>query len=240
MNTADHITQPEWELIDAFLMNNLSLEQLNIFKEKSSTDPLWNEKINTVNLFKKGIGEAVLTEKMNAFHTQITAKNKPGFTSIFFNTKTYWVAAACILLMVAFGIFLLKNNKYERAYAHHYQPDSGLITAMGVSNHYTFDEAMVQYKNKKYQKALSMWLPLLQQHPSNDSLLYFTAAAYQNLENYPKAAANYLQVLKQHNSVFYKDASWYLGLIYIKNKQVQKAKPLLLQSGRSNALDALP
>ena len=240
MKIAENITPEELDLIDAFLMEQETPVQKTAFAEKREADVDWENKINTIRLLKAGISQAALKQKLESFHkdikpaslVQAPVKRMPQLKKIF------WVAASVIFIL-AIGFFILKNDKFENAYASYYKPDPGLITVMGIADNYNFEEGMVQYKNEKYTKALELWSEPLKQNPQSDTLLYFTAAAYQALGQTEKATDNYLKVLKQTNSNFYKDAAWFQGLIYLENKEIEKAKPLLLLSGRQEAAELL-
>ena len=240
MKIADNITTEELDLIDAFLSAQETPEQKIVFAEKMEKEIDWKDKINTVRLLKAGISEAAIKQKLENFHEEIDAP-KENKTAVKKMHKSYsvWWAAASVAAIFLIGFFFFKNDKYENAYTKFYKADPGLITVMGIADNYNFEEGMVQYKNAKYQKALELWSDPLKTNAQNDTLLYFTASAHQALKEKDKATENYLKVLKQTNSAFYKDASWYLGLIYLENKETEKAKPLLLQSERPEATDLL-
>ena len=240
MKIAENITPEELELIDAFLMEQQTAVQKDAFAERKQSDIEWENKINTIRLLKAGISEAAFKQKIENFHKEV----KPVVHRIapvkrMYNFKKVFFAAASLVFIMLIGFFVFKNNKYEKAYANFYKPDPGLITVMGIADNYNFEEGMVQYKNGKYTNALDLWSEPLKTNPQNDTILYFTASAYQALQQPEKATENYLKVLQQSNSAFYKDASWYLGLIYLENKEKEKAEPLLLQSGREQATDLL-
>ena len=240
MKIAEKITPEELELIDAFLLEQESPMQKIAFAEKMQNDLDWENKINTIRLLKAGISEAAIKETLEKFHKEVkpaTHHHAPvkGINSF----KKILFAAASVVLIISIGFFVFKKDKYENAYAKYYKPDPGLITVMGIANNYAFEEGMVQYKNEKYEKALSFWNEPLKANLKSDTLLYFTASAYQALQQTEKAKNNYLKVLEYTSSAFYKDASWYLGLIYLENKEKEKAKMLLQQSGRAEVAELL-
>ena len=240
MKIAENITSEELELIDAFLMEQETPVQKIAFAKKIEADVDWENKIDTIRLLKAGISEVALKQKLEHFHKEIKPAILPQASVKRMNTlKVFFWAAASIIFILAIGFFIFKNDKFENAYANYYKPDPGLITVMGIADDYDFEEGMVQYKNGKYAKALELWRAPLEANKQSDTLLYFTASAYQALKETDKATANYLKVLEQPNSAFYKDASWYLGLIYLENKNLDKAKPLLQQAERDETAELL-
>lgn len=240
MKIAENITQEELELIDAFLRGQETPVQKNALAEKKLTDIEWDNKINTVRLLKAGISEAAFKQKLESFHKDVKPEQQHTTpVKKMYNFKKLFLAAASVILILLIGFLIFKKDKFENTYVKFYKADAGLITVMGIADNYNFEEGMVQYKNAKYAKALELWNIPLQTNPQSDTLLYFTASAYQALKQTDKASENYLKVLQQTNSAFYKDAAWYLGLIYLENKEIEKAEPLLLQSGREEAADLL-
>ena len=108
-------------------------------------------------------------------------------------------------------------------YAKYYIQDAGLMTAMGVSENYNFDKAMIDYKTGDYEKAIDAWQKLLLTNPANDTLHYFIGSAYMALDRPARALMNFEWVLKSANSNFKTDAYWYAGLALLKQGELEKA-----------------
>jgi tetratricopeptide (TPR) repeat protein len=182
------------------------------------------EKVQAVRLTILGINESVLTGKLNEYHQAVKPSQPVGGRIVRFSGK--WAFAAAAVLLVCLGgwwaIRTLSTN--QRLYSKYYQPDPGLMTLMSSgTNNYTFEKAMVEYKNGEYDKALKAWSTLLSKRPHNDTLIYFIGAASQAKAD-KTAAIEYLQrVAADSNSVFQKDACWYLGLAYLSIGEKDKA-----------------
>ncbi len=110
---------------------------------------------------------------------------------------------------------------------------------MGNSTDYDFEKAMVEYKNGEYEKAFTAWNILLKQRPENDTLIYFTGVAAQAQEKDSIAINRLQQVVNNSKSTFYKDANWYLGLLYLKQGEPQKAISYIQQSGYPKSKDLI-
>mgnify|MGYP000542504601 FL=1 len=124
--------------------------------------------------------------------------------------------AASIAILIGGFWFFNKPKSNEALFNKYYIEDRGLETNMGESDNYTFDDAMVDYKQKKYNLAIGKWNILLKNKPENDTLNYFLGVAHLANKN-ENEAINYLkEVTKATESEFLNEAYFYLGLSYLK------------------------
>ena len=106
------------------------------------------------------------------------------------------------------------------------------MSAMGVSDNYLFNKAMLDYKTGNYKKAINEWSKLSISIRPNDTLKYFLGAA-QQADGNSAAALLLLQTMAADvANPFYKDACWYTALALLKQGNVNEAIPYLEQSGR--------
>ena len=150
--------------------------------------------------------------------------------------RVWLVAVSCIALL-GLGYWWLMGNesKYEKMYASYYKPDPGLPTTMSVANNYQFDKGMVAYKAGDYREAADIWLGLSQSMPGNDSLFYFLGVAELALQH-PDQALKWLQPLaNEPQKPFSKEASWYAGLLLLKNEKPAEAAVFIRRSGHPNS-----
>ncbi|MEJ0105290.1 MAG: hypothetical protein WDO19_23230 [Bacteroidota bacterium] len=117
-----------------------------------------------------------------------------------------FMAAASILVILSLTLWwvLQRRNSNERIYSAYYKPDPGLATAMGNSTSYSFEKAMVEYKNGSYDKSLEAWTALLKEKPGNDTLIYFIGAAYQAKKNKEHAIENLKIIATKPKALFIK------------------------------------
>lgn len=226
-----NITDEELQQIERFVQLEMEASEATAFSDKMLADKDLRAKVEEVKLMLLAIGEANLQEQLPDFHkTIIAANDKPTGSRTW---SVNWKIAASVLFIFALGAWWLYTGSSEqRLYSKYYSPDAGLMTAMSaVNENYEFDKAMVEYKSGAYDKALAAWQKLLIENPGNDTLHYFIGCAWQAKENYTEAK-NYLQsVANNTGSAFYKDACWYLGLIYSRRGDKEKAIYYLQLSG---------
>ncbi len=226
-----HISQQDFELIDRFLNKNLNKIEIANFEKRLLSDKTFNQNYKEQKLLSNAIEEQVLSNKLNHFHEKATSKvvsinNSP-------SSKYRKLAiAASIAIIIGLGGFWFYNQptSNQKVFATYFKPDPGLATTMGTTTEYKFLDAMVDYKQGNYEKAIKKWEPLSKNNPTNDSINYFMGVA--NLANNDaNSAIKYLiPVSKNEVSVFNKEANFYLGLAYLKIDNVELAKKYIIFS----------
>lgn len=233
------ITAEELAYIDRYLNDELAGEELSAFQARMNDEPDFSGKVREVQLMLLGIGESGLLERIPGYHREMTGKTHHGKVGQRRLRPWLVAAAAAVILSVSLWLFTARNDAGSALYAAYYKPDPGLMTAMGRTEDYRFDKAMVEYKNGDYRQSIESWQMLLDENPAGDTLTYFLGAAYQAL-NKPDSAAIYLgPVASRPQSHFYQDANWYLGLIRLKENRADEAKEYLRRSGRERANELL-
>ncbi|MCO5248033.1 MAG: hypothetical protein M9887_03670 [Chitinophagales bacterium] len=216
-----NITDEELELIDKFLDEKLTEGESVDFHNRWESEPDFKKKVREVRLASMAIAEAMLEVEMQKFQPQPTSfEEKRKLFSHRFRLLT--IIVSLVLVVVISKIISYTKVPYNiRLYKQYFQPDPGLMTTMGNTDKYDFEKAMIEYKEGKYQSAIDAWLLLGNLDPQNDTIAYFIGAAYQAIEKMDEAQKYLYKVLENPQSVFYKDANWYLGLIAIqKNDKV--------------------
>ncbi len=236
MNKNTDIPPEELEIIERYILKQMPQEEYEAFTEKLKNDEHLNEKMKTVQLLLVGIKEAELTNKIEDFHRGLpfSKQNKARPSARIFSMKK-WLVAASVIVLVGLGSLLFFNpfNK-NSLFNKYYKPDPGLITTMGNSDNYLFDHAMIDYKTKKYDKAITEWRKLLVTQPENDTLNYFIGSALLAENKSREAIEHFQKVITNPHSYFLNDAYWYLGLALVKQQKTQKAIPFIEKSDHQN------
>lgn len=226
MNNQLPRSQEEWEEIECFLLQKMPPAEEELFRERMAKDLDLKDATEQIRLLSIGIQESLLQEKLDAFHQEISTKpdaeqRRKGKTL----SMKRWLVAASALLIIALSayLFIWRKNKEATLYADYFQPDTGLLTAMGTSSNYQFDRAMVDYKSGNYEAAANAWEGLLKLNPANDTLNYFLGSAYLANKSTDKAIPYFEKVIASANSAFVKDAYWYMALAQLKKEDKKKA-----------------
>jgi tetratricopeptide (TPR) repeat protein len=241
LDTNYNISTEELAGIEQYLLNETNTEERLAFENKMATDSVWVAKVNEVKLLMTGIETASLKDRLDNYHANIK-KNQPqkgGGKIIFIQRKLMVAASIALLAAVSVWLYTINGNKYEKLYAAYYKPDPGLMSAMGVSDNYIFNKAMLEYKTGNYKKAIDEWSKLKTSTAPNDTLNYFLGAAQQADGNNATAIALLQSMANDTAKPFYKDACWYTGLALLKQGNINEAIPYLEKSGRTESTELI-
>lgn len=234
--TNHNITPEELTYIDRYLQNELTEEEVLEFRSRMENEPAFTEKVNQVRLMLLGIAETGLEEKMNEFHQKIPQAPEKGRV---FRLRYLAIAASvAVILSLTVWLFLLQNNR-DDLYSEYFTPDPGLMTAMGSTDNYDFEKAMVSYRSGEYREAIDSWKVQLQSNPASDTICYFLGAAYQANDNIDSAKIYLSKIAAQTASSFYKDANWYMALLCLQTDQRSEALSHLKLSAHSKTAELI-
>ena len=226
MNRNTDITPEELATIERYIFKQMPQDEYETFSRKLEEDEDLREKTKSTRLLLLGIQEAELTDRIDAFHKDLPffKQKKVKRAAKVFSFKK-WLVAASVIILVGVGALLFFNhfNTQEKLFSKYYQPDPGLITAMGISQNYLFDHAMIDYKTKKYDSAIKAWQKLLAEKPDNDTLNYYMGSALLASDKSEEAIPYFEKVAKDTGSYFLDDSYWYLGLALVKQQKNEKA-----------------
>jgi tetratricopeptide (TPR) repeat protein len=241
LDTNYTISTAEFESIEQYLLDRMETEQRIAFENRIQTDSAWAYKVEEVKLLLAGIETATMKERLNSYHENLK-KNQPekgGGKIIFIQRKLTVAASVALLATISIWLFTTSKNKYEKIYATYYKPDPGLMSAMGVSDNYVFNKAMLNYKIGKYKAAIDEWGKLKTELPQNDTLNYFLGAAQQANGNNAAAVELLKSMTTDAAKPFYKDACWYTGLALLEQGAVKEAIPYFEKSDRPESKELI-
>ena len=181
-----------------------------------------------------GIESQALKEKLDDFHKELveSPSNKTAPVKFMHFRK---IAVAAILVIALGSLWFLSDNANEKLYAKYFTPDPGLPTMMSETKNFEFYDAMVNYKQGEYTKAIEKWQPLLDNSPKSDTLNYFMGMAQLANKQEEKAIKYFDVVTNLETSTFKNDAYYYLGLAYLKADNLEFAKKNLTFSTVDNS-----
>tara|TARA_R110002049_G_scaffold210990_1_gene382043 strand:- start:1212 stop:1949 length:738 start_codon:yes stop_codon:yes gene_type:complete len=236
-----HISQEEFEHIEKYVNGKLDTIDLHKIEQRIQNDAEFKSKVEDIKIILTGIETQVLKEQLNMFHEDIDKKSTNSETK---NTKVHtlnWkrLLVAAVLIIAAGSFWFLNGNSNERLYAEYFSPDPGLPTTMSSTDNYDFYEAMVNYKQGDYKTAISKWEILQKSKPDNDTLNYFIGVAYLANKNESIAISFLEEATKNSEFALNNDAHYYLGLAYLKQGNIEKAKANFKFSDIDNSEDLL-
>lgn len=236
MNPYNNISPELLETVERYLNQTMPLDERQTFENRLATDTDLKTRVEEIKTLILGIETQALKEKLDQFHNEIPNADKETKV-ISFNYKKLLVAASVVIALGMFWYY--GENSNTKLYNKYYSQDPGLPTTMGTQDNYEFYNAMVSYKRKEYDTAISKWESLLLKKPENDTLNYFIGSAYLAKEKENKAISYLAKATEFKQSIFINEAYYYLGLAYLKTNQVELAKTSFKQSNMSSSKNLL-
>jgi tetratricopeptide (TPR) repeat protein len=234
-NEPVNISLEEYSELEDYLDGNLSGAVLSAFETRLNEEPLWSEKLSQVRILREGIARAAMKSQLAIFHQEMIPKKSQ---QRFLNARWIWTVAASLFIAITAGVGFWSgwfDSSSEQLFSAYYAKDPGLTSMMSDAGDYEFDRGMVEYKSGEYAKSLEFWKPLLDLSPQNDTLLYFVAMDYLQLETLEESKLLLEQVIQDDSSQFAQDANWYLGLLKVREGSYQEAISYLNASERDEA-----
>ena len=232
MNALFHISPEEWELIESWLDQTEVPDEGPLLDEQLAQISNVSEKIAHIKKVREEIEDSIRQSKIKEFHNHISADEEPSDTKTIANKRikpnTYWYAAAAVLI-VFFGFFWMidRSKTSEKIFANNFKPDIGLPLRMNTASANGFYEGMLDYKQEKYEEAITKWQFLLKDNPQSDTLNYFLGVANLALGDAAKALEYIENQDRFHQGIFKEDAAYYAALAKIKEGKFREAKAFL-------------
>lgn len=229
MDTDFNITPEEQEEFERYLMDRMPAGERSAFLGRLDREPDLRERFNGFQRMFRAIEEDGLRADMEKFHSQMELErpqpvvHRPRFRP--------WRIAAAVAALVALGlVFFDRKSPDQKRYDAFYSPDPGLPTVMGSSDNFTFYDAMVDYKQGHYDRAIEKWEHIAQTKHDNDTLNYFLGSAHLAEGEAQESIPYFDKVLETPHDAFRNEAYYYRGLAYLKLGDRPKAILSLEQS----------
>ncbi len=218
----------------------MNTNEREVFEEKLKDNTTLQQQVKDIETILFGVRKAIFKNKANHFHKTLINKDseiKADKKVFNLNFKHMSIAASVVLLLGSVWFFNQKKSN-STLFDKYYIEDRGLETNMGETNNYTFDDAMVDYKHGKYDKAIEKWNLLQKNQPKNDTLNYFLGVAHLANKDADKAIKFLETTANNSESTFLNEANFYLGLSYLKLDKTDLAIETLQKSNseRSKAV----
>ncbi|MBA3985678.1 MAG: hypothetical protein H0X63_03665 [Flavobacteriales bacterium] len=245
MSNLHQINKEELETIEKYLDGSLPPEASLAFQKSLEDSEILRDTVSEYKNLFRDIEGAVLKDKLQVFHENMLQQNKEKSKKILLiknrlHILRYAAAASVILIAAIAGIwFLNQTPENEKLFASYFTPDPGLITPMSSKTDYIFYDAMVNYKRGEYQRAIVKWEEILEQKQNNDTLNYFIGVSHLATGDAQTALPYLKKATLFPQSIFVQDASFYLGMAYLKVDNIPQAKKALHSSNLQKSKEVL-
>ena len=240
MKDNSNITPDVLEAIERYYNGSMSKDERTTFEAKLDQDTAFKTQVEDIKAILCGIQEQSLKEQLDEFHKELPLqKDLKKSDSKARHFKFRNIAAAVIIIFASATFWMINKPSNERLYDSYFKPDPGLPTTMSTSNNFAFYDAMVNYKQGDYKKAIGKWEVLHAKSPENDTINYFLGVAHLANKSEDKAIEYLKQVTDNDHDAFKNDAHYYLGLAFLKDKNIMEAKKNLEMSSVEEAKTVL-
>lgn len=238
-NIDEHI-----DLIERYLYDDMTQEELEEFNGLLRKDPEFNKLFYEMDHLLEGIRrsakQTTVEEKLARLEKAlptievegIKTKHKSNFV-IGVYRKEYRMAIAAVIsiLLVSTIVFTTINNSSDPAdlfdkYFMAYENLSGI--ERGTNDVEKLQYAMIAYDQADYQKSIEIFKQIEIIDENKIQIWLYSGNAYMMLDRIEEAIGCFKNIIEE-NSGFEMDAKWYLSLCYLKQGEIELAKPLLTE-----------
>ena len=140
-----------------------------------------------------------------------------------------WMAAAAAVLILVFGsIYFLsdKNMSAEKLYASYAQHAPVKIQLRGNTTDSLAGMAADKFNNKQYYEALPLLQQYVKQQPDDIHMVFSLGISYLEMNRF-NDAQQIFSVIAAGQTAYSETANWYLALIALKQKDIEKCRSIL-------------
>lgn len=213
-----------FELIERYLSNDLSEEELRSFEERLKTDKVFAQEVENQRLTHKAtdvFAQIKTKEKIKESYDAVLKSEKN-------NRRTLLrIAAAVVVLIIAgIGFFAPSNYSNQALVDSNLETYPDRITTMGTTPDEQLAAGMKAYNEKDFEKALELFSQLPETLPEKDLVDLYSGIALIETNQFENAITIFQQMIDS-NSPQTDVAQWYLALTYLQSNDIENAKSLL-------------
>ena len=216
-------------LIERFLNDEMTEQERSDFQVRLESDAALQEDMALYKIAEKVLvwkGEAELKNRL-ATYEQHRGR------SIQFKRIMWLIIGVFVLLLAAFMWFNMSNSPtHEQLFIAHYEPYPGPIQSRDkAGTDDPWERAANDYKTGNYEEAIKNFHIAQEQGVQPQYLVdYYLALSILSVDdgNLQKSIDLLQRVIDGSNN-YRQPATWFLALAYIKNNEVDRAKPLLAE-----------
>lgn len=210
------ISQALYERIESYLLNTMSERERHDFESELSENKSLKNEVWIQKELLRAVELGALKESLAEIERDKISDDNSGPPE----SGRYWFAmAAGFAALVALGVWMfVKPSTDEELFAQYVEQDPGLPVPMSTTDQYEFYDAMVDYKNELYGKAIDKWTLLLAHDPNNDTLNYYLGAAHFNQARFSESIPYFERVNKLNSLEFQAKSQWFLTLSWLQTR----------------------
>lgn len=240
------------ELIEQYLLGNLSGVLLNEFKKRLDNNEQFRREVAVQKAIIRNIktvGRKEWSDKLKSFHNELYSDKfkeenvQPVITRIKprrrLYEKKFILAAATIigLIFISGLLFTTLNNRAgsESIFQANYIPYAYLdqsTRALPTDTLTLRDQAFQAYEQRNYLKSIELFKSILAKG-EDETVLFYLGNAYLSANRAPDAESTFKEYLSKYKE-YEAESRWYLSLSYLKQKKLKEARSVLEAISKEN------
>jgi hypothetical protein len=240
------LSQEQFELIEAYLTNELSATDAQAFEQEMAADTALQEEVQTQRTLRMGLHALAIEQRLQRARQRVLEIEKEAFQPVAGqqetpvrplpgHTKTipwrYWAAAASVVLGFSFGVYWYQQQDVpELAYAETMSSDQltkGLPADLKPTDRQRIMDAISGYRAGRYDEVIDKLKIPSADRRTRYYQSYFLGLSYLADKQPEKAIQPLTDALGTLSVPLRQKANWFLALAYLKNKEKEKALPIL-------------
>lgn len=214
--------------VERYLSNEMVQDERELFIK----DVLTNSELSQELKFSRTIDAALRQDDIIDLRMKLQAAqkekkiSKPEVPVIRLQVKKFWYAAASIILLAAIGSTLFFNmpggSSSDRLFSEYYSPDNLVnVTRSGDAN---IVEAVLKFQEQDYVVASKLFKQILVNDQANYAGWFYYGITCIETESFDQAEEAFNKIITDNQNLYVEHAEWYLGLSYLKNNKIDKAR----------------
>lgn len=214
--------------VERYLSGEMSSSEKELFEREVAANPELEEELR----LSRSIDSALLRDDILDFRKKLIAVNRENrrivadVPVVRMNFRKIWLAAASFVLLATIGSTLYFTvpfgNPNDNLFRQYYNSEN--LVDITRSSDANIVEAVIKFQEQDYRLAARLFHNILDQDDSNIACWFYYGISCIETESYRDAEQAFSHIIKDNQNLYVEHAEWYLGLTYLKDNQLKKAK----------------
>jgi len=222
----------KFDLIEKYLMNEMSVREQVEFEESLRSDPELMKEF----LLRKDINDAIIEEDIIGLRNNLNeiVNIQPTFVKKINNPFIYSAIAAVIILIVVIAniyIFPLGQMDKNEVFQSYYTAYPAIMSFRSPVDQTEIEkilyEAFNYYDDGKYGMASKYFKQVLEKDSTNYMSQFYLSICEIEKNNLSEAEEYLNDLILKKNHILWEQSHWYLALVYLKQNEIIKAENIL-------------
>lgn len=238
------LSEEQYELIEAYLRNELSATDQASFESEIQADTELLAEVNRQREIRLGLRALGIQEALQRAREQYESSSAPASSAVNepttvrpLTTWRYWAVAASVVVICGIGYYAYQQTASQQAqlaYTESLRSEDVLLkgfppATVPPQTRTTFLDALQNYKAGNYDRAIDQLRTLPADKQTIPYQNYLLGLSYLANKQPANAIPLLLKAQQTTSPALRQKADWFLALAYVKHNEKERALPLLTQ-----------